>query len=184
MLICLFDTETTGLLKPSPAGLDQQPYIIELYACIVDENFKLQREFETFLNVDFPLEDIIKKITNITDEMLVGQPKFAEIADKFAEFMTGVDAIVAHNLNFDSSMLANELIRCDRLIKFPWPRHHICTVERTMGLKGYRLKLSDLHKEVTGKDFADAHRAKNDVHALVRAFRGLVDKGIIDLENL
>jgi len=184
MEIAVFDTETTGLLKPSPAGLDKQPRIIELYACVIDEEFNMLREYESFYNIDFPLPDIIPKITGITDKMLIGQPRFMNEYGKLAEFFTGVDVMVAHNLNFDSSMLANELLRIDKLIKFPWPRHHLCTVEASMKVRGYRLKLSNLHQEMTGKGFADAHRARNDVMALVRSLHGLVEKGFVDLEKL
>ncbi len=183
MQICLFDTETTGLLKPKSAGLDQQPYIIEIYACVIDEEFQLLRSFETLYSVGFPLPEIIPKLTGINDKDLEGQPAFADMVDELATFFTGVDAMVAHNLQFDRSMLANQLLRCERLLNFPWPRHHICTVEKSMGVRGHRLKLSQLHEEMTGKGFADAHRAKNDVHALVRCFHGLVEQGFVNLDD-
>ncbi len=181
MEICIFDTETTGLIKPSPASLEKQPFITEFYGCVVNEDFELLREFETFYDVGFPLPEIITKITGIKDSDLVGQPKFGDKAVELAKFFTGVDMMVAHNVNFDRNMLANELLRCDSLVKFPWPRHHLCTVEKSMYIRGHRLKLSQLHKEMTGEDFKDAHRAKNDVHALVRSFHGLVEKGKIVL---
>jgi len=130
------------------------------------------------------LPEIITKITGITDQDLVGKPTFADEYHKFAEFATGVDVMVAHNIDFDSSMLANELLRIDKLIKFPWPRHHICTVEQSMKIKGHRLKLSILYNIMTGKEFVDAHRAKNDVFCLVTTFRAMVDKGMIDLDKL
>jgi DNA polymerase III epsilon subunit-like protein len=183
MEICIFDTETTGLLKPSPAKIESQPYITEFYGCIVDQDFNMIREYETFFDVGFPLDPIITKITGIKDSDLVGQPKFSDKVDELAKFFTGVDMMVAHNLPFDRSMLANELIRADSLIKFPWPRHHVCTVEKSIKIKGHRLKLSQLHKIITGKDFVDAHRAKNDVFALVRSFHGLVESGLIVLED-
>lgn len=181
--IALFDTETTGLLKPSPAGLDKQPEIIELYACIVDEEFNILREYESFYQIKNPLPEVITKITGITDDMLIGEPFFIDEYNNLAKFFTGVDMIVAHNLEFDTSMLANELIRIDKLIKFPWPRYHCCTVEASMKIKGYRLKLIDLYDIMVGGTF-DAHRAKNDVKALTDCFRGMVGKGIINLDNL
>jgi len=183
MEIAIIDTETTGLLVPSPAGLEKQPQIIELYACIIDEDFNMLREYESFYNPGVPLPEIIPKITGITDDMLADQPTFSAEYPKLAKFFTGVDMMVAHNMNFDESMIANELLRVDKLIKFPWPRHHICTVEASMRLKGYRLNLTKLHKAITGKDFKDAHRARNDVMALVRSFHGLCNKGFIKLEN-
>jgi len=181
--ILVFDTETTGLLKPSPAGIEKQPKIIELYARVMDEDFNILREYESLYQIDAPLPEIIPRITGITDDMLEGEPFFMDEYKKLAEFFTGVDIMVAHNLNFDSSMLANELIRIDKLIKFPWPRHHICTVEASMKIKGYRLKLLDLYDIFVGGTF-NAHRAKEDVTALAKCFEAMTNKGIIDLSNI
>ena len=69
----------------------------------------------------------------------------------------------------------------DKLINFPWPKNHICTVEHSLHIKGYRLKLAQLHQELLGKGFENAHRAKNDVYALVRCFHALVERGDITL---
>lgn len=183
MEILIFDTETTGLLKPSPAKLKTQPYIIELYACVLDENFKLLREFNSLFSVDFNLDPIITKITGLKDEDLKNQPVFIQKQKDLAKFFTGVDVMVAHNLEFDKSMLANELLRCDRLIQFPWSRHHVCTVEKSMNIRGHRLSLTNLHQELLGKQFSGAHRAKEDVHALVRCFHALIEKKYIELKD-
>ena len=182
--LAFFDTETTGLLKPSPAGLDKQPEIIEFYACVTDGNFRLIGEVDELIKPSrLPLEEVITKITGISDAMLETKPSFQEVLPGIQKLFTGVDAVVAHNLDFDTSMLANELLRCDSLINFPWPRHHVCTVVKSMSVRGHRLKLAELYNEMTDKEFVDAHRAKNDVHAMVSAFRGMVKKGLINLED-
>lgn len=184
MKIAIFDTETTGLLKPSPAPLEQQPEIIEFYSCVIDEDFNLIRELETLIKPSIPkLPDIIPKITGITDDMLIGQPSFLDVYPDLARFMTGVDMIVAHNLEFDAQMMANELLRIGKLIQFPWPRHHVCTVVKSIGVRGHRLKLSDLYEEATGKEFKDAHRAKQDVRGLFAGFRFLVQKGYVNFKD-
>lgn len=184
MEILFFDTETTGLLKPSPADISQQPYIIEFYAVVTDGNFNIIREYEQMFSIDFELDPIITKITGINNFMLKGKSKFSSNINELSKFFTGVDAMVAHNLPFDLGMLANELIRSEKLIKFPWPRHQICTVERSMSIKGHRLKLSELYKIMTGKEHVNAHRSKNDVMALLESFKGLCKNGFIDIEEL
>ena len=63
MIRILFDTETTGLLKPSANSVDDQPEIIEMYACAIDEDYNLIREFESFFKPNFPITDEITKIT-------------------------------------------------------------------------------------------------------------------------
>jgi DNA polymerase III epsilon subunit-like protein len=115
--------------------------------------------------------------------MLADKPTFLEVYPKIAKLMTGVDLLVAHNLNYDASMLANELLRIDKLINFPWPRHHVCTVEASLHIKGHRMKLCDLVEIATGKPLLNAHRAKDDVRGLYHGFRWLVKKEYINLKN-
>jgi DNA polymerase III alpha subunit (gram-positive type) len=183
MNILVFDTETTGLLKPFGTPLEKQPYIIEFYGCVIDENFSLKREFESFFSVNFKLPEIIPRITGITDEMLEGQPSFGDMYEDLSDFFTDVDLMIAHNLSFDKDMLVNDLKRIGKADEFHFPRHEMCTVERTMSVAGYRLTLANLHYRMTGKTFGNAHRAKNDVHALVRSVHGAVEKGIIDFNE-
>jgi hypothetical protein len=70
-------------------------------------------------------------------------------------------------------------IEAQRLgIELRWPRL-VCTVEQTIALKGYRLSLENLHKELFGEPFEGAHRAKADVAALTRCCRELFKRGMI-----
>lgn len=179
----LYDTETTGLLKPNATDVSEQPEIIELYAVRIDEDFNILDEIDTFLKPTNPVSDVITKITGITQDMVEDAPRFATMYKDIARVFKGSDGLVAHNAAFDVSMLANELVRINKVIHFPWPVNHICTVERSMHLRGHRLKLSELHEIATGKTFEGAHRAKVDVHALVRCFHWLVEEGHIDLSK-
>ena len=184
MKIILFDTETTGLLLPEPADLKKQPYIIELYAVAIDENFTLLEEFETFVKPPFDtLPDEITKITKITSNMIKNQPSFLDIYPQLAKMFTGTDILIAHNLMFDKNMLKNELDRIGKVTEFPWPRHNICTVEKTMHINGYRLNMQRFHYEMTGVGFSDAHRAEVDVHALVRGVHGMVEKELLNFKD-
>lgn len=183
MLITVYDTETTGLLKPNAVDVKEQPYIAEFYGVTIDEDFQIVKEVETFIKPPIPLSDEITKITGITNEMVANAPTFADVYPELCNLYEGSRCLVAHNASFDVSMLANELIRIDKLIHFPWPQHHICTIERTHHIKGFRLNLQKLHEHLFGKGFKDAHRAKVDVFALVRCFHKLVEDGIIDLSS-
>ena len=168
-----FDTETTGLIKPNETDIKKQPYITEIFCAKLNEEGEIIEEFDQLVKVPVNLSPEITRITGITDDMLSNMPTFAEIAPDLAKFFTGVDIIVAHNLAFDRSMLANELLRCNSLLKFPWPRHHICTVEKTMHIEQRRLNLTALHTHLFGEAFDNAHRAKNDVLPLVRCYNEL-----------
>lgn len=175
----VFDTETTGLIKPDACLLSDQPYIIEIYCLKVDKDLNKIDEFETFIKPPIPLSKEINKITGITDDDLKDAPTFAEIYKDLADFFTGVDTMVAHNLPFDRSMVANDLSRINRVLYFPWPRNHICTVEKTLHIQQRRMSLARLHEHLFGCGFPDAHRAKHDVMALYKCYAELVKRGTI-----
>lgn len=178
----VFDTETTGLLKPEIVDLDQQPYIIEIFCTKFQQKgdeIDKPTFFETLILPPIKLEPIITKITSITDEMLADRPNFEYVYPELAKFFTGVDRVVAHNLAFDRGMLVNELKRLEREFQFPWPRQQVCTVEYSKYIQNRRLSLSKLHMHAFGETFSDAHRAKSDVLALVRCYHWLVQQGRI-----
>lgn len=172
----LFDTETTGLLVPEINRLDAQPYIVELYACKVDEEFNMIGEFYSKFKPPIPIPADVSKVHGITDEIAAKQPVFGDCVDELADLFLGADTLVGHNLSYDRSMLANELLRCDRLLRFPWPPEHICTIEMSMGLEQRRLNLGALHAYATGKPHENAHTAKHDVFALVRCYHWLLEQ--------
>ena len=183
MKIIIFDTETTGLIQPGATDIEKQPYITDIFCLKImlheDRSLVLVDSFESLVKVPIPISAEITRITGITDSDLANQPTFNEIVPKLAEFFTGVDKIVAHNLAFDRAMLANELVRANRLIKFPWPRLHECTVEKTLYFEQRRLSLTRLHEFLFGKGFPDAHRAKVDVLALYECYKELVKRGTV-----
>lgn len=183
MKLHIFDTETTGLLKPNAVSVKEQPHIIEYYGCVIDEDFNMISEFETFIKPPVPISDEITRITKITNDMVANAPVFADVYDDLCDSYLGCNALVAHNASFDVSMLANELIRLDKLIHFPWPKNHICTVEKSYNIRGHRLSLEKLHIMAEGHGITGAHRAKTDVHALVRCFHWLTEEGHIDLSS-
>jgi len=182
MDVILFDTETTGLIKPKSNDINAQPYITEIYCLKIrqqnNECIKID-EFEHLFKVPVKLSADISRITGLTDEDLMYQPKFKNCFEDLAKFFNGTERMVAHNLPFDRSMLANELVRIDKVINFPWPRQHVCTVEKSMKYEQRRLSLKRLHEELFGTGFDDAHRAKNDVEALYRCYKEMVRKGDI-----
>jgi DNA polymerase III epsilon subunit family exonuclease len=171
-----FDTETTGLLRPELTELYMQPSITEIYIAKFDDDFKIVDEFETYLKPLAPISEEVTKITGITNEMVKDAPEFIEIYDSLCDFVEGEQAIFAHNASFDIGMLYNELRRIDKVTKFPWPRRHYCTVELSFPIKNKRMKLGDLYKLANdGKEFENAHRAKDDTIGLISCIKWLVE---------
>lgn len=159
----IFDTETTGLIENRTLRLDRQPHVTEFYGCDLDlDTGVVRREVQRLCKVPVKLEAKIVKITGITNEMLENESPFdPEIID----FIESGEMVIAHNLSFDKDMIDIEAERLNR--KVIWPVG-VCTVEQTIGMKGHRLSLSLLHKELFGEEFAGSHRARVDVEALSR----------------
>jgi DNA polymerase III epsilon subunit-like protein len=170
----IFDTETTGLILPSLVRIEEQPQIIEFAGVKLDDITLEEIERLTFMcNPGCALPEEIIKITSITDEMLKDQEPFASHYHDLCDFFLGEQMMVAHNLDFDKTLLKLELIRIGKEFAFPWPPKQVCTVEASFGINNKRMRLSDLHLHCTGEDFKDAHRAMADTEALVRCVRWL-----------
>ena len=176
----VFDTETTDLTLPTAADLKDQPHIIEFAAIkLCDQTLEEIERIEFLCHPGCMITEEITKITGITNEMLEGKPLFSEYYYELCGFFLGESRLVAHNLEFDKSMLKFELMRIDKLLAFPWPFNQRCTVEASYHLHNKRLNLTNLHKEATGKEFAGAHRAIVDVEALCTCVRWMSAAGML-----
>lgn len=104
------DTETTGL------DAQNGDRIIEI-GCVAIEGRMMRSTDEHHLQIvvnperEVPEEAVA--IHGITTEYLQDKPKFAEIADKFIDFVKG-STLVIHNAAFDTGFLDMELGRCGR----------------------------------------------------------------------
>lgn len=93
--------------------------------------------------------------------------------------------VVAHNLAFDSGVVAAECTRCgvaNPLAGMP----SFCTMEASVGVCGLRrpggLKwptLTELHRTLFGSVYSGAHDAGNDAAACARCFFELRRRGVI-----
>lgn len=168
MKALIFDTETTGLISNELLPLEAQPRVIEFFGVIVDDKGKELDRLEFLSNPGFKLDPIITKITGLTDSDLKGEKPFKENWPALKKLFSKANAVVAHNLSFDISILNFEAKRLGEEI--PWPNIKICTVEKSEWLKGHRLNLTALHEELFGEPFTGSHRAKEDVLALKRCW--------------
>lgn len=167
MMVAIFDTETTGIIKHSLIDLKHQPFIIELGIILWDTTQKKKaKEYSWLLDPGIKLEAVITKITGLTDADLKGQPTFAEKSNAIASVMAKADVAVAHNVEFDHAMIRNECTRC-AFPKFPWPKTLMCTVRQYEYAFGHRPTLIQLYAHVLGKPLAQTHRALDDCRALL-----------------
>jgi DNA polymerase-3 subunit epsilon len=98
----ILDTETTGL------STAQGHRIIEI-GCIEMINRRLTgREYHRFVNPERAIDEGAERIHGISLADLEGQPRFADIAEEFLEFIAGSELVI-HNAEFDVGFLEYEL---------------------------------------------------------------------------
>jgi DNA polymerase-3 subunit alpha len=175
MKTLLFDTETTGLITNSLQRLDKQPHIIEFYGCLIDDNGTVLEDLEFLCNPGVPIPLKVTQITGFVDKDVKDLPKIDTYFTSMKTLIEKADAVVAHNLGYDKPLVNFEALRLGKEIK--WPALQFCTVEQTEHLKGYRLSLTALHELLFDLPFNGAHRAKEDVSALIRCYVELKKKG-------
>ena len=196
LIAIVFDTETTGLLRPKVADIHEQPQIIEYYGMKVvhraDGVIEKIAEFETYFKPAKPFDEaIITKITGISNAMVKDAPSFFDKHKELLEFYKGAHRMVAHNCAFDDAMVKNEFLRLatDELITVDefnaaieqiQEMKRLCTVHKTMFFQQRRLTLTNLHQELFGVPFEGAHRARHDVEALFRCYEELCKRGVIE----
>lgn len=176
MRAAVFDTETTGLLKHPRAKDEAQPRCIEFGAVVVDEHGVQHDELELLIDPGERLDPVITKITGITDSDLKGKPRFAEVADRIEQLLTSCDAVVAHNLPFDYGVMEREFHLLGRELR--WPDIQLCTVQENVPVYGYRVKLKDLYRDVTGETWHQGHRALDDCKRLAEV---VVTEGYLEV---
>lgn len=158
----LYDTETTGLPIHKDGPLKDQPRIIE-FAAIKYRNGVIIDELEFICNPGHAIDEIITKITGLTNADLDDKPPFSEFVQSIKEFFAYSDVIVAHNLSFDKWMLKFDLARLGLdLTAVDYPTRELCTVEQTFPIYGRMMKLNELYNMHCG-EYEQKHRAMSDV---------------------
>jgi len=177
MIVTLWDCETTGLFSSGLIDNDRKPELIEFFAVKLDIDSGTRiKEYEFLCAPVRPITEETVKITGITQDMVEKLDPFAAHISEVRDALENTDAVIAHNASYDKEMIDTEMLRCG--IKIKWPRV-ICTVESTLCMRGYRLTLTDLHKELMGVPFEGAHRARQDVEALLSCVLKLYERGFI-----
>jgi len=98
----VLDTETTGL-EPSKGHR-----IIEI-GCVELENRKLTgRHYHQYIQPERDIEAQAMEVHGITNEFLIGKPKFIQVMDEFMAFVDGAELII-HNAPFDVGFINHEL---------------------------------------------------------------------------
>ena len=106
-MIVALDLETTWLNSTNDA-------IIEVALIKIDtQTFATQDTYNTFVNPEREIPEIISNITNITQKDVQDAPLFAEIQDDVRAFIWDCP-ILGHNTNFDRSFLMSHGVSLEK----------------------------------------------------------------------
>jgi len=192
MKLLIFDTETTGLpigRNTSIIATNKWPYIVQLSYLLYDTtNNTVIEQLDTLINIQSPViipQDAIN-IHGITNEMCKENGRdIKEILENFNNVLLQADQIVAHNLQFDKSMLLVEFIRNRLTNNFTTsnlPIPEFCTMQHSIELcsimrinkygtsyKKYP-KLIELYQKLFNETPSGLHNAMADVIVCLRCY--------------
>ncbi len=103
----VLDTETTGI---DPV---QGHRVVEIGCVELFNSIPTGQTFQVYLNPERDMPPDAQRIHGLSGAFLADKPKFAEIVDRFLEFI-GPDRLVIHNADFDMRFLNAELTRLKR----------------------------------------------------------------------
>ncbi len=171
----VFDTETTGLIRNSSVPLESQPRVIEFCGKLIEDDGTLIEELYFRCNPNCQIEAGAYRVHGIKLSSLTHLPDFKHHINSVQEILDKSEAIVAHNLKFDLTLLKFEFQRAE--IELRLPERQICTVQETISLYGHRLNLQKLHEHLFKEGFDGGHQAQRDVDALIKCYVELRKRG-------
>ncbi len=169
--LVFFDLETTGV----NIGTDR---IVEISILKIFPNGN--KESKTWLvnpEIEIPAE--ATAIHGITNEKVVTEPTFKELASTVNEMISDADLAGFNSNRFDIPLLAEELLRAG--IDFDMNTRKAIDVQVIFHKKEQRT-LSAGYKFYCGKDLDDAHSAEADTNATYEILKAQLDR-YDDIEN-
>jgi DNA polymerase-3 subunit epsilon len=160
----VLDTETTGL-EPGAGHR-----IIEIGCVEIVNRRPTSNRFHRYVNPDRAVDRGAVDVHGIEDEFLAKQPRFADVAGEFLEFVKDAELVI-HNADFDVEFINHELRRLEGV---PHQIRDCCTVLDTLALArrlhpGQRNSLDALAKRY------NVDNSKRDLHGALLDAQILTD---------
>jgi len=169
--IVFFDLETTGV----NIAKDR---IVEISILKVYPNGN--KESKTWLvNPEIEIPKEVIAIHGITNEKVVTEPTFKELAQEISKLIEGCDLAGFNSNRFDIPLLAEEMLRAE--INFDMENKVAVDVQVIFHKKEQRT-LSAAYQFYCGKNLENAHSAEADTIATYEILKAQLDK-YDDLEN-
>lgn len=177
---CVVDLETTG-------GSAAKGSKITEFGAVKVRGGEVLGEFQTLVNPDEVIPAFITVLTGITNQMVIGAPRIAEVLPSFLEFARGT-VLVAHNAPFDVGFLKHD----SQALGIPWPGFETLDTavlaRRVLSREEVpNCKLSTLAARF-GASTTPNHRALSDARATVDVLHALFERlgslGVTTLEEV
>lgn len=159
----MLDVETTS-------GDPSQGRVIEVAVKALD-GVEEKLHWDTLVQPRTPIPPFIRKLTGITDDMLIDAPIFPEVARSLAT-VTQNRIVVAHNVRYDMTALEHEFARTGMV----FDRAALCTerLSRQLVPQLSHYNLGSLCRYF-GIPFIARHRAPDDAAATASLLLRLID---------
>lgn len=193
-LICVYDTETSGLPNfRDPSDHPDQPHLVDICALLFTPEGELVDSFEAMVRPDgWSIPNEVSVIHGITNEMALEQGIPEAVAvEGFLAIANRAGLRVAHNISFDDRIMRIALKR----FQDAWVAEafrdapKFCTCQSTTNIvkcpptekmiaagRGKQHKpptVTEALKFFTGEDLVGGHRARPDAEACARVYFAL-----------
>jgi len=176
-----FDTETTGLPKNWKAPVtdtENWPRIVQIaWILSSKENGRIESKDYIIKPEGFVIPKESSNVHGISTEQANNEGvALSEVLMEFEKVMSKSTCLVGHNINFDEKVLGAEFIRKGFKNDF-FDKQRLCTMQSSTqycqlpGRYGYKWPtLTELHNNLFGHDFENAHDAAGDINATESCF--------------
>ena len=178
MSVVVFDVETTGLPKKRNrpfTEFDNWPHIVQMSWLVYNSDkgeIESINDYIVKLPEDVSIPEESTKIHGITNKkMREHGENILDVLMEFKRDISNSEVLVAHNLDFDTSIVSVELLRNNlRNAIYFYRGEKYCTMHNTKKLFRRWPKLMDLHKKFFKTIPKNLHNSLIDVYVCFRCF--------------
>ena len=186
----IIDCETTGLprnWKAPVSDIENWPRVIQVAWAVYDgEERHLESKKHLVRPDGFTIPEAAQRVHGIsTERALIEGQTLKTVLDELSAAAARAKVVIAHNIRFDESVISAEYLRLKMTPPFSG-RKRICTMVqatdfcRIQGPYGFKWPtLSQLHWELFGSGYEEAHDAGADVTACAKCFFELKRRGVL-----
>jgi DNA polymerase III epsilon subunit-like protein len=178
MSVVVFDVETTGLPKKRNrpfTEFDNWPHVVQMSWLVYNSDkgeIESINDYIVKLPEDVSIPEEAVKIHGITNKkMREHGENILDVLMEFKRDISNSNVLVAHNLDFDTSIISVELLRNNlRNAIYFYRGEKYCTMHKTKKLFGRWPKLMNLHKKLFNTIPKNLHNSLIDVYVCFRCF--------------